>query len=544
MTGTVPGSRSSITGPRAALACAAAAISLAGCGGGGARSSTSSPAPLSAQPLTQSLAGSSDVIVASSEPGPTPFISFVTLQGSNVANVARIEYTISPKPGAVSKPVDVMYPIRALAISQYLTPGTVRLPVFGLYAGFQNQVSVELFFTDASTQTLTVTIATAPYVDPAGVYDHLTINRARAPGTVLGFDFFAMKSALGAPVIADTDGEIRWTAPGIANSFATAFSDGHFLIGDLASPTTYVLGLDGILRKALLQTSQLTNFTHNIDAGKFGLLGEFDATLPPPPGGSVPIRNIGATVAEISPRASIIRQWDLAAIISAYMHSQGDDPSLFVRLGTDWFHINSTTYDANDDTVIVSSRENFVIKLDYTTGDIIWIFGDPKKYWYSFPSLRAKALTLPAGDLYPIGQHGLSITSDGLLMLFNDGEPSLNQPAGAPAGDSIAYSAVSAYAIDTAAATAHEVWRFDYGQSIFSPFCSSAYESAGSSYLVDYALANGGSATRLVGLDSNRNVIFDFAWPANFSCATSWNAIPIPLDRLVIDEPVSSPALR
>ena len=45
---------------------------------------------------------------------------------------------------------------------------------------------------------------------------------------------------------------------------------------------------------------------------------------------------------------------------------------------------------------MVSSRENFVMKLDYHTGNIIWILWDPSKYWYTFPSLRAKALTLAA----------------------------------------------------------------------------------------------------------------------------------------------------
>ena len=78
---------------------------------------------------------------------------------------------------------------------------------------------------------------------------------------------------------------------------------------------------------------------------------------------------------------------------------------MFVRPGVDWFHNNSAIYDPSDDSIIVSSRENFVIKLDHKTGQIIWIFGDPTKYWYTFPSLRAKALTLAPGGLYPIGQH-------------------------------------------------------------------------------------------------------------------------------------------
>ena len=40
--------------------------------------------------------------------------------------------------------------------------------------------------------------------------------------------------------------------------------------------------------------------------------------------------------------------------------------------------------------------------------------------------------------------------------------------------------------------TATEVWRFDHDPELTSQYCGSAYE-AGQSYLLDYALAGGGS---------------------------------------------------
>jgi hypothetical protein len=116
-------------------------------------------------------------------------------------------------------------------------------------------------------------------------------------------------------------------------------------------------------------------------------------------------------------------------------------------------------------------------------------------------------------------------------MLFNDGFASANQPAGAPPGSSRTYSAVSAYSIDPVARTAQEVWDFQYGQSIYSGVCSSAYEAPGKSLLVDYAYANSGTSTRLVGLDASHDVVFDFEY-ANSGCNTSWNALPIPLEDM------------
>jgi hypothetical protein len=308
---------------------------------------------------------------------------------------------------------------------------------------------------------------------------------------------------------------------------SSAIEGDGFVIGGATSATLYRLGFDGTVEESALADPRYAQFHHNIDYGKQGLLAEVNVN-------TNGVLNIEAAVLlELTSLGSIINSWDLGAILTTYMRSQGDDPTAFVRPGIDWFHMNAATYDPSDDSVIVSSRENFLIKLDYSTGRIVWIFGDPTKYWYTFPSLRAKALKLQAGGLYPIGQHAVSITPDGLVMVFNDGLGSLNQPPGAPAGETRTYSAVSAYSIDSSNLSAQEVWRFDHDQSIYSAICSSAYEVPGGSVLVDYAVADNFTEARLLGLDEAHNVVFDFQYPTQF-CSTSWNAIPIGLDDYVI----------
>jgi hypothetical protein len=326
----------------------------------------------------------------------------------------------------------------------------------------------------------------------------------------------------------DTDAEIRWVAPGVTNGMSSAYENGEFVIGDPASATVHQLQLDGTLSSSPVPSPTYTNFHHNIDPGNRGLLAGVNTQ-------SAGVSNIESTVVEITPGGDVLNQWDMAAILRDYMTSEGDDASAFVRPGVDWFHHNATLYDPADDTIIVSSRENFLIKLDYHTGTIIWIFGDPTKYWYTFPSLRAKALALAPGGTYPIGQHGISLTSDGLLMLFDDGDPSANQPAGAPAGQALTYSPVVAYSIDAASMTAQEAWSFDYGETLLSPVCSSAYEAPGQSILVDYAVTDGLTVARLVGLDASHNVVFDFGYSNVVNtCNTSWNAKPIALDNLTV----------
>jgi hypothetical protein len=503
--------------------------SLAGCGGddgadhdfhpSSAATSASRPAaPEASSPEVSADAELSDIHWQASEAGITPFISFVRLTGERLAKIQSVSFVIQPKPGTVSKPVRVTYSRAALESRGRLLPGELRLPVFGLYAGYDNAVSLMLTFQDCSTQTLAGTITTDPYSGPSAFYDSPLVIKARAPGADLGFDFFAMKSGVGTPVIVDTDGALRWVGVSTESSISSAFTDNGFVIGDQRSMKVRRLELDGT-EVAITPVSTYRRFHHNIDPGKTGLLMELDTAT-----------DRETTIAEFTLDRGFYKEWDFAKIVRDYMNGAGDDASLFVRPPIDWFHTNATLYDPRDDSLIVSAREHFIMAVDYETGAIRWVLGDPTKYWASFPSLRAKALTLTAG-LYPIGQHSLSITSDGLLLTFNAGNPSEFQPAGAPIGESRSYSAVSAYRIDPVTMTATEVWRFDYGQTLYSDHCSSAYEAPGKSLLVSYARADNRLHARLVGLDAGRQVVFDFQYDSR-GCNTAWNAVPIALENL------------
>ena len=144
---------------------------LSGCGGGDGSADTADSAARVA-----------------SRQGNTPFIHDVQLSGIRVNDLATVRYTIAPKPGAASRPVDVSYSIAALARRGAVDSGrgVVWLPVFGLYPGYANQVSVELTFVDTSKQTMVVKVDTEPYVDPNGIYDRPNILKAREPEQFVG----------------------------------------------------------------------------------------------------------------------------------------------------------------------------------------------------------------------------------------------------------------------------------------------------------------------------------------------------------------------
>ena len=45
----------------------------------------------------------------------------------------------------------------------------------------------------------------------------------------------------------------------------------------------------------------------------------------------------------------------------------------------DWAHLNTVSYQPEEDTVLLSPRNlNSAVKVNWTTHEIVWILGDPK----------------------------------------------------------------------------------------------------------------------------------------------------------------------
>ena len=213
---------------------------------------------------------------------------------------------------------------------------------------------------------------------------------------------------------------------------ATFFDNAVYLA---PGPRLFRIDLDGTV--TLLGdygTLGVANFNHNIDRGKVGIILEADTTA-----------YFESLNIEVDASGKVLKAWNLANIISAAMRAGGDDPSQFVYPApTDWFHGNSVTYNRADDSLIISSRENFLICLDYETSAIKWILGDPTKKRYQFPSLKKFALTLPPGSLPPIGQHAISVTYDQNILVFDNGQNSIFH---VPQGEQRDYSSPRKYKI-------------------------------------------------------------------------------------------------
>jgi arylsulfate sulfotransferase len=469
-----------------------------------------------------------DIKFKASKPGVTPFIANAAFTGSTLAKVKTVSYTIAAQPGATAKPVKVQYSIAALQARGDAPPGgPLTLPIFGLYAGVTNAVTVSFGFEDGSNQVVPLSLVAAKYTDPNKIYDKPTILTKRT-NAFLGFSYLYMKSGLGSPIVIDTDGAIRWVGQTVDTSFSSTFDNGVFMIGIHKSPGLYNMQLDGTFKEFPLDDPSIAWFNHNIVRGRDAYLTGVDWT------DADGVINVQSKIAEMTMQGHVVREWDFAKIIADYMTANGDDASQFVHPGLNWLHINSSYYDPNDNSLVISSREQFVMKVDYDSGAIKWILGDPTKWWHSFASLRAKAITLQEGGYYPIGQHGINLEPNGTILLFNNGAPSYGMPDGEPMGESRTFSAINAYTIDPSTMTGTEVFRYTHNKTLKSNVCSSAWEEDGPSMILDYAAADDGHHTHIVALDASGNIALEYQYN-NKNCGTAWHTVPISFENLTIN---------
>jgi len=468
------------------------------------------------------------VRVVGQAPGSTPFVASLTLSLDDFSHLSSVSYTIAARPGTFSKPMSATFTRAWIERTGAWRAADRRLviPVFGLYAGYANGVTVSAAFEDKSTDDEQVTVTAPAYAGPAAVYTTPEVNTARSAAAAPGFDYMLIKNNAYAPVVLDSDGNMRWLGADPNTSPSTWFSGDAFYVGSATTPELRRFDLTGSFTTIPLAATRYTNFHHDLSAGKKGLLAELDAN-----DGGVP--KIESILAEIGTDGTILKEWDLAHIFRAAMQAGGDDPANFVRDGIDWFHMNSAIYVPADDSLLISSRENFVVKLDYQTGKIKWLFGDTTKHWYvDYPSLRALALELTSGKV-PVGQHTLSITPNGELLLFNNGLGSYNHPAGTLPGITRDFSTPSRYAIDEKKRTAAEVWTYAPEPPIYSDVCSSTYETTPGNYLIGYAAAAGRTRSKLRAINSSGQIAFDYEYPT-MNCGTVFIAEPIGFTGLVL----------
>jgi hypothetical protein len=88
----------------------------------------------------------------------------LTLAVSDTTVLKSIQFTITPKPGSVTRPLSGTYFNNYLLDRGFENPttGAILLPVYGLYDGYANTVRLTYRFLDGSSKQANTIITTAP----------------------------------------------------------------------------------------------------------------------------------------------------------------------------------------------------------------------------------------------------------------------------------------------------------------------------------------------------------------------------------------------
>ena len=150
----------------------------------------------------------------------------------------------------------------------------------------------------------------------------------------------------------------------------------------------------------------------------------------------------------------------------------------------DWFHNNAVWYDKNTNSLTFSGRHvDAMINIDYETGELNWIIGDPRNW----SEEKQKYFFKPVGNDFEwqYEQHACVITPNGDVMCFdNHHNDTKFEEEKRPAKDS--YSRGVRYRIDTEKMEIEQVWQYGRGRGaeFFSPYiCNVEYYNEGH-YLV------------------------------------------------------------
>src|SRR5450432_3593417 len=99
--------------------------------------------------LTAHLAGATQasdttIAIAGDTPGVTPFISQLSLTASDTSVISSIQFAVTPRPGSVTRALSGTYNYSYLVSRGYLQPSTgeIFLPVYGLYDGYKNTITL------------------------------------------------------------------------------------------------------------------------------------------------------------------------------------------------------------------------------------------------------------------------------------------------------------------------------------------------------------------------------------------------------------------
>ena len=357
------------------------------------------------------------------------------------------------------------------------------LPIYGLYAGRDNEIIIE--YGDVEKR-ITITTEELPE-------DFILPTSVEADKESLENDLYFFSPSSGGYTSAyDVNGDVRWYLTINALWEINRLSNGHLMVSTerLVNSPYYMTGMYemDLLGKIYKEISLEGGYHHDYFEMPNGNLlvasDDFNS-------GSGTVEDVIVEV-DIN-TGDIVKSWDLKDVLNR------EDGKSENWVEYDWFHNNSVWYDEATNSITLSGRhQDAVINIDYDTGDLNWIIGDPTNWSEEYQ----KYFFTPIGDDFEWqwSQHAAMITPEGYVFILDNGNnKSKIKEEYVPAEES--YTRGVMYKIDTDNMTIEQIWEYgkERGSEFYSPYISDV------DYLEeDHYIVHSGGIVYVDGKNSNQ----------------------------------------
>jgi len=375
------------------------------------------------------------------------------------------------------------------------------LPIYGLYADSVNKVIIEYEENNEMIQkTLEIKTDKLPdnMVLPTSVY----ANKEQLGNEL----YFYTPSSVGYTCAYDVNGDVRWYLTNYALWKIDRLENGHLLVSTerLINSPYYMTGLYemDLLGKIYTEYSMEGGYHHDYYEMENGnLLVASDD-----------FNNEDGTVEDYIVEldrltGKVVKTFDLKDVLNM---KDGQSENW---IAYDWFHNNSVWYDKKTNSITLSGRhQDAVINIDYDTGKLNWIIGDPTNWSKKYQKYFFK----PVGDgefEWQWSQHAAMITPEGYVFILDNGNnKSKIESEYVPAENS--YTRGVMYKIDTKKMTIEQVWEYgkDRGSEFYSPYISDVDYLDEGHYIVHsggIVYVDGKNSNQPAGFSKNTTLVSD-----------------------------------
>ena len=393
------------------------------------------------------------------------------------------------------------------------------LPIYGLYADYNNKVDISYTLSDGKKITKQVEIQTDKLPD-----DFVLPTSVKKDSSKLTNDlYFFTPSSKGYTCAYDVNGDVRWYLSNNAVWDNTRLKNGHMMVSTerLVNSPYYMTGLYEI---------DLLGHIYN----EYSLKGGYHHDYFELPNGNLLVasddfNNESGTVEDYiveldRTTGNIVKTWDLKDVLNM------EDGKSENWSNYDWFHNNSVWYDEATNSITLSGRhQDAVINIDYTSGKLNWIIGDSTNW----SSEYQKYFFTPVGEDFEWqwSQHAAMITPEGYVFIFDNGN-NKSKDSSKYVDATNSYSRGVMYKIDTDKMTIEQVYEYgkERGSSFYSPYISDVDYLSKNHYIVHsggIVYVDGKNSNQPAGFSSNttlksdtveiqnNKVIFEIVLPTN-----------------------------